>query len=83
MQLHGRAASSLRLVASFQMNEAPNMRNVVDSLSDDVLADIFRYLPAWSLCYYKCVCHSWKRIISDSYHHKKLSYTGVGFFYGS
>ena len=55
------------------MKEAPNMRNAVDNLSNDVLADIFCYLPAWSLCCCKCVCHSWKRVISDSYHRKKLS----------
>jgi hypothetical protein len=46
MQFHDRAASSLRLVVSFQMKESPNMRNVVDWLSDYVLADIFHYLPA-------------------------------------
>jgi hypothetical protein len=46
MQFHGREASSLRLVVSFQMKEAPNMRKAVYSLSDDVLADIFRYIPA-------------------------------------
>ena len=45
-------------VVSFQMKEACNMRNAVDSLSDDVLADIFSYLPALSLCSYKCVCRS-------------------------
>ena len=58
MQLHGRVPSFLRLVVSFQMKEAPNMRNAVDNLSDDVLADIFRYLPAWSLCCCKCVYRS-------------------------
>jgi hypothetical protein len=46
MQFHGRAASSLRLMVSFQMKEVHNMRNVVDSLLDDVLVDIFSYLPA-------------------------------------
>ena len=46
MQFHGKAASSLRLEVSFQMKEARNMRNIMDSLSDDVLADIFSYLPA-------------------------------------
>ena len=65
------------------MKEAHNMRNTVDSLSDDVLADIFSYLPTRSLCCYKCVCRSWRRIISDSYQCKKLSQTVVGFFYGS
>jgi hypothetical protein len=83
MQFHGRAPSSLRLVVSFQMKEARNMRNIVDSLSNDVLADIFSYLLAWSLCCCKCVCRSWRRIISDSYQCKKLSQTVVGFFNGS
>jgi hypothetical protein len=55
------------------MKEAHNMRNAMDSLSDDVLADIFRYLPARSLCCCKCVYRSWRRVISDSYQHKKLS----------
>jgi hypothetical protein len=45
MQFHGRAASSIRLVVSFQMKEARNTRNTVDSLSNDMLADIFSYLP--------------------------------------
>ena len=58
MQFHGTAASSLWLLVSFRMKEACIMRNVVDSLSDDVIADIFSYLPAQSLCYCKCVCHS-------------------------
>ena len=59
------------------------MRNIVDNLSDDVLADIYRYVPARSLCCCKCVYRSWKCIISDSYQCKKLSYTVIGFFYGS
>ena len=46
MQFHGSVASSLRLVVSFEMKEAPNMRNDVDRLLDDVLANIFCYLPA-------------------------------------
>ena len=83
MQFHGRAASSFRLVVSFHMKEAHNMRNAVDNLSEDVFADIFSYLPARSLCCCKCVCHSWRRVIFDSYQHKKLSQTVVGFFYDS
>jgi hypothetical protein len=59
------------------------IRNIVDDLSDDVLVDIFHYLLALSLCCCKCVSHSWKRVISNSYHCKKLSQTVVGFFYGS
>jgi hypothetical protein len=65
------------------MKEAYNMRNAVDSLSDDVLVDIFSYLPVRSLCCCKCVYRSWRHIISDSYQRKKLSQTVVGFFYGS
>jgi hypothetical protein len=33
------------------MKKAPNMRKAVDSLSDDVIANIFYYLPAQSLFY--------------------------------
>jgi hypothetical protein len=65
------------------MKEAPNMRNAVDNLSDNVLTDIFRYLFAWFLCSCKCVCRSWRRVISDSYQCKKLSQTIIGFFYDS
>jgi hypothetical protein len=83
MQFHGRAASSLRLLVSFQMKEAHNIRNALDNLSDDVLANIFSYLPARSLCCCKCVCRSWRHVISHSYQCKKLSQTVVGFFYGS
>jgi hypothetical protein len=50
MQFHDMAASSLWLVVSFQMKEAPNIRNAVDNFSGNVLADIFCYLPARSLC---------------------------------
>jgi hypothetical protein len=54
----------------------------VDNLLDDVLADIFRYLLAWSLCCCKCACRSWRRVIFDFYQCKKLLQTIVGFFYG-
>jgi hypothetical protein len=56
--------------------QLPSTRNAVDSLSNDVLADIFCYLPSRSLCY----C---KRVIFDSYHYKNLSQTVIGFFHGS
>jgi hypothetical protein len=46
------------LLVSFQMKEARNMRNAMDNLSDDVLADIFSYLPARSLCCCKSVYRS-------------------------
>jgi hypothetical protein len=83
MQFYGGAASSLQLVVSFQMEEAPNMRNAVDRLSNDVLADIFHYLSSCPLCCCKCVCHYWKHVISNSYQRKKLSQTIISFFFGS
>jgi hypothetical protein len=60
------------------MEEAPNQRNAVASLTDDLLLDILRHLLACSLCCYKCVCCSWKRLISDN--HKVLSQTVVGIY---
>jgi hypothetical protein len=50
----------------------------VASLIDDLLLDILRHLLARSLCCYKCVCCSWKRLISDN--RKVLSQTVVGFY---
>jgi hypothetical protein len=83
MQFHGMAPSSLRLVVSFQMKEARNMRNTMDNLSNDVLANIFSYLLTRSLCCCKCVCRSWRCVISDFYQRKKLLQTIIGFFYGT
>ena len=60
------------------MEEAPNNRNALASLIEDVVLEILRRLPAWSLCC-KCVCRSWNRLISNN--HKVLPRTMVGFFY--
>ncbi|XP_066333251.1 uncharacterized protein [Miscanthus floridulus] len=65
------------------MTQAPNKRNAVGSLTDNVLVDILSRLPARSLCCCMCVCRSWKCVISDLDHRKKLSQTVAGFFYGS
>ena len=41
-----------------EMVEASNKRNALAILTEDVIFEILRHLPACSLFYYKCVCHS-------------------------
>ena len=64
-----------------EMEEAPNKRNALDSLTDDAIVEILHRLPARSLFYCKCVCRSWNRLIKDYNNHKVLPLTLVGFFY--
>jgi hypothetical protein len=47
------------------MEAAPNNMNALASLTEDVVLEILRRLPARSLCY-KCVCCFWNRLISDN-----------------
>jgi hypothetical protein len=61
------------------MEEAPNKRNAVPSLANDVVLEILCCLPIRSLLYCKCVCRSWNRLISDN--RKVLFQTMTGFFY--
>jgi hypothetical protein len=49
------------------MEEAPNKRNTLASLMDDVFVEILCRIPARSLFYYKCVYRSWKCLISDNH----------------
>ena len=65
----------------FQMEAAPNNRNTLASLTEDVVLEILRCLPAHSLLCCKCVYHSWNYLISNN--HKVLPQTMVGFFYDS
>ena len=58
-----------------EIEEAPNKRNALASLTDDVIVEILRRLPTRSLFCYKCVCRSWKHLISDSNNHKNLPKT--------
>ena len=46
------------LHAHDEMEEAPNKRNALASLMDDVFLEILCCLPARSLFYYNCVCRS-------------------------
>ncbi|XP_066373594.1 F-box protein At5g49610-like [Miscanthus floridulus] len=61
------------------MEEAPNNRNALASLTEDVILEILRRLPAYSLFCCKCVCCSWNRLISDN--RKVLPQTMADFFY--
>ncbi|XP_066373607.1 putative F-box protein At3g16210 [Miscanthus floridulus] len=65
------------------MEEAPNKRNALASLMEDVIFEILCRLPARSLFCYKCVCRSRKNLISDPNNHKKLSQTMADFSYDS
>ena len=48
-----------------EMEEASNKRNALASLTEDVVLEILRHLPSSSLFCCKCVCRSWKDLISD------------------
>lgn len=65
------------------MEEPPGKRNPPASLTDELLVEILRRVPVRSLCRFKCVSRSWRYLISDSVHRKKLPQTLVGFFYHS
>ncbi|KAL6596708.1 hypothetical protein ACP70R_047351 [Stipagrostis hirtigluma subsp. patula] len=58
-------------------------RNPAASLSDELLVEILSRLPVRSVCRFKCVSRSWRRLISDPDHRKKLPQTLAGFFYQS
>ena len=59
------------------MEEAPAKRNPAASLTDDLLVEILRRLPIRSVCRFKCVSRSWRKLISDPDYRKKLPQTMV------
>ncbi|CAL4931823.1 unnamed protein product [Urochloa decumbens] len=65
------------------MEEPPEKRNTAASLTDDLLIEILRRLPVRSVCRFKCVSRSWRYLISDPVHRKKLPHTLTGFFHHS
>ena len=65
------------------MEQPPEKRNSAASLTDDLLVEILRRVPIRSLCRFKCVSRSWRNLISDPAHRKKLPQTLAGFFYCS
>ncbi|BAF21782.1 F-box protein At5g49610 [Oryza sativa Japonica Group] len=58
-------------------------RNPAASLTDDLVVEILRRLPVRSVCRFKRVCRSWRNLIADREHRKKLPQTLSGFFYKS
>uniref|UniRef100_J3MLM0 F-box domain-containing protein n=1 Tax=Oryza brachyantha TaxID=4533 RepID=J3MLM0_ORYBR len=58
-------------------------RNPAASLTYELVVEIVRRLPIRSVCQFKCVCRSWRRLIADHEHRKKLPQTLSGFFYRS
>jgi hypothetical protein len=48
----------------FEIEAAPNQRNTVDSLTDDLLLDLLHHLSPRFLFSCKCVCRSWNHLIS-------------------
>ncbi|CAL5058796.1 unnamed protein product [Urochloa decumbens] len=52
-------------------------------LTDDLVVEILRRLPAKSICACKCVSTRWRGLISDPDHRKKLPQILTGFFYMS
>ena len=65
----------------FKMEAAPNNRNALASLTEDVVLEILCRLLGCSLFCCKCVCRSWNYLISNN--HKVLPQTVAGFFYDS
>ena len=64
----------------FEMEAAPNNRNALASLIEDVVLEILHRFPTRSLCC-KCVYRSWNCLISHN--HKVLPQTVASFFYDS
>jgi hypothetical protein len=65
------------------MGEPPGKRNPATGLTDELLIEILSLLSIRSICRFKCVSWSWRNLISNPDHHKKLPQTLVGFFYES
>ncbi|KAG2551017.1 F-box protein At5g07610-like [Panicum virgatum] len=65
------------------MEQPPEKRNPAASLTDEVLVKILSRVPVRSLYRFKCVSRSWRNLISDPVHRKKLPHTLAGFFYHS
>jgi hypothetical protein len=65
------------------MEEAPNKRNALASLTEDAIFEILFHLSARPLFCCKCVRRSWKDLILDPNNLKKLPQTVANFFYDS
>ncbi|KAK3163019.1 hypothetical protein QOZ80_1BG0096590 [Eleusine coracana subsp. coracana] len=58
-------------------------KHAVNDLTDDLLIEILWRLPERPLCRFKCVSRSWRDLISDPVHRRRLALTDAasGFFY--
>ncbi|CAN6294567.1 unnamed protein product [Urochloa humidicola] len=65
------------------MEEPPEKRNTAATLTDELLIEILCRLPVRSMCRFKCVSRSWRKLISDPINRKKLPHTLAGFFHRS
>ena len=59
------------------MEELPKKRNPAASLTDELLVEILCRLPVRSVCRFKCLSRSWRKLISDPDYRKKLPQTMV------
>lgn len=51
------------------------------ALCDDLIVEILSQLPAKSVHRFKCVSKTWRELISDRDHRKRLPQSLAGFFY--
>ncbi|KAL6909925.1 hypothetical protein ACP4OV_001584 [Aristida adscensionis] len=65
------------------MDGRAERRKPAASLSDELIVDILSRLPVRSLCRFKCVSRTWRRLISHPTHRKKMPHTLAGFLYQS
>ncbi|XP_051218458.1 F-box protein At5g49610-like [Lolium perenne] len=61
----------------------PAAAAVASHLTDDIIVEILSRLPAKSVHRFKCVSPSWRDLIADPAHRKKLPHTLLGFFYNT
>ncbi|XP_048541123.1 uncharacterized protein LOC125520284 [Triticum urartu] len=64
----------------FQAMEKP-AEEPMSRLTHDLIAEILSRVPYKSLCICKCVCPTWRNLIADPAHRKKMAQTLAGFFY--
>nr|CAB3495490.1 unnamed protein product [Digitaria exilis] len=77
-RLHEMEAASAKRRPAASAKRKPAAR-----LTDELLVEILRRLPVRSVCRFKCVSRSWRNLISNPAHRKKLPQTLAGFFYRS
>uniref|UniRef100_A0A0D9WZU2 F-box domain-containing protein n=1 Tax=Leersia perrieri TaxID=77586 RepID=A0A0D9WZU2_9ORYZ len=72
-----------RLQLHLMENRAMKRNQAPPSLTDELIVEILSRLPVRSVCQFKCVCRSWRKLIADHENRKKLPQTLSGFLYKS